>query len=53
VAYQEPFSCDHLFNALKRLYRAQDLIHILNKSDNIVAAEVTSEAFHDWATMFK
>jgi hypothetical protein len=50
---------DHLFNALKRFYRAQnietfeDLIDILNQSEDIVATEVTPEDFHDWATMFK
>jgi hypothetical protein len=51
--------CDHLFNALKRFYRAQnietfeDLIGILNKSDDVVAIEATPEDFYDWATMFK
>jgi hypothetical protein len=50
--------CDHLFNALKRFYRAQnietfkDLIDILNQSVD-VATEVIPEDFHDWATMFK
>lgn len=46
-------SCDHLFNVLKRFYRAQnietfqDLIRILNKNDdNVVATEVTLEDFH-------
>ncbi len=51
--------CDHLFNALKRVYRAQnietfqDLMVILNKSEDVVAVEAKPEDFHDWATMFK
>jgi hypothetical protein len=51
--------CDHLFNAPKRFYRAQnietfeDLIVILNKSNDVVATEVMPEDFHDWAKMFK
>jgi hypothetical protein len=51
--------CDHLFDALKRFYSAQnietfeDLIEILNQSEDVVATEVTPEDFHDWATMFK
>jgi hypothetical protein len=31
----------------------KDLIGILNKSDDVVATEVTQEDFHDWATTFK
>jgi hypothetical protein len=40
-------------------YRAQnienfeDLIDILNQSEDVVVTEVTLEDFHDWATMFK
>jgi hypothetical protein len=51
--------CDHLFNALKRFYRAQNIetfqymIVILNKSDDVVATEVVPEDFHDWAKMLK
>jgi hypothetical protein len=51
--------CDHLFNAHKRFYRAQnietfeDLICILNQSGDVVATEVTPDDFHDWTTMFQ
>jgi hypothetical protein len=31
----------------------EDLLEILNKSDEFVATEVMREDFHDWTTMFK
>jgi hypothetical protein len=53
-------SRDHLFNALKRFYtRVQNiepfqyLIHIINKSDIIIATEIPSEDFHDCASICK
>ena len=51
--------CDHLFNTLKRFYRAQnietfeDLIVVLNQSEDVVATEVIAEDFNDWAGMLK
>lgn len=50
---------DHLFNALKREYRMQnietfdDLIPILNKSDDVIAEAATTDDFHDWNGMLK
>jgi hypothetical protein len=50
---------EHLFNSLKREYRAQNiqtmdaLLPILNKSDNVIAMVVVPRDFHDWNGMLK
>ena len=46
--------CDHLFNTLKRCYRAQnietfeDLLRILNQSDDVIVTEAVPGDFHNW-----
>jgi hypothetical protein len=48
-----PLQCSQKVLQEQNIETFEDLIGILNKSNDIVAIEVTPEDFHEWVTMFK